>query len=307
MRIGEEPFSYEWIEHWAAIPDTPSGRANGRTHGVAVAADGSVLVFHQADPAVLRFDPDGRLMAAWGDRFPGAHGMTLARCDGDEHLWLTDEHTGEVVRTTLDGRTVQTLDRPDLPAYRDGRYSPTWVAVAGEGFGGDVWVADGYGMNYVHRYDRDGRYLGSLDGTEGEAGAFDCPHGLWIDARRGTPELCIADRGNRRIQVYDLDGRFVRAWGDDVFRLPCGGAVQGDVLYVPELCARLAVLDAEDRLVCYLGRNEAACDVPGWPDHAPERILPGRFNSPHAMAVAPDGSLFVVEWIVGGRITKLAR
>lgn len=309
MRIGEGAYTYEWIERWASIPDTPSGRANGRTHGVAVAADGSVVVFNQASPAVLRFDPDGTLMGAWGDRFPGAHGLTLVHEDGEDYLWLTDEHTGEVVKTTLDGRTVQQIERPDLPAYREGKYSPTWVAVSETRLGGngDVWVADGYGMNFVHRYDRDGRYLGSLDGTEGEAGAFNCPHGLWIDDRRGAAELCIADRGNRRVQVYGFDGHFRRAWGDDVFGCPCGGVVQGDTLYVPELCARLAILDGADRLVAYVGRNEATCDVPGWPDHPAERIEPGKFNSPHAMTVDAAGNLYVVEWIVGGRITKLAK
>lgn len=309
MLVGEGDYTYTWVERWADIPDTESGRANGRTHGVVVAGDGSVIVFNQADPAVLRFDPDGALLAAWGDRFHGAHGLTLVHEDGTDYLWLTDEHSAEVVKTTLDGRTVQRLERPGLPAYRDGRYSPTWVAVHEPRFGGDgsVWVADGYGMNYVHRYDRDGRYLGSLDGTEGAAGAFNCPHGLWVDYRRAEPELCIADRGNRRIQVYDLDGRFKRAWGEDVFGCPCGGVPHGSELYVPELCARLAVLDADDRLICYLGRNEATCDVPGWPDHPAERIMPGRFNSPHAMAVDPAGNLYVVEWIRGGRITKLVK
>ena len=31
--------NYEWIEGWAKIPDTASGRENGRTHGVVVTKD----------------------------------------------------------------------------------------------------------------------------------------------------------------------------------------------------------------------------------------------------------------------------
>ena len=62
MRIGSGEFTYEWHENWATIPDTESGRSNGRTHGVVVSKTGDVLVFNQAQPGVLRFDPDGRLL-----------------------------------------------------------------------------------------------------------------------------------------------------------------------------------------------------------------------------------------------------
>jgi hypothetical protein len=167
-------------------------------------------------------------------------------------------------------------------------------------------VADGYGMSLVHRYDAGGRYLGSLSGEEG-GGAFACPHAVWVDLRRAEPELYVADRGNRRLQVYDLDGVFKRTVGEGVLECPCTGVRYGDGLLVPELCARLTFLDADDRLVGYLGRNEAACGLPGWPEVAPEQIQAGKFNSPHAAAADAEGNLYVVEWIVGGRLTKLAR
>ena len=112
MIIGEGNHRYRWVDHWAAIPDTPTGRMNGRTHGIAVSESGHVLVFHQADPAVLVFDMSGKLVDAWGDRFIGAHGMTLVKEGNVEFLWLTDQDSGEVVKTTLDGTMVQTLPRP---------------------------------------------------------------------------------------------------------------------------------------------------------------------------------------------------
>ena len=309
VTIGEGEHLYEWVENWASIPDTKSGRANGRTHGVAVTADGSVVVFHQANPAILLFDREGHLRRAWGDSYPGAHGLALVNEGGAEFLWLTDESTGEVVKTSLDGRAALKLDRPDLPAYRDGKYSPTWVAVNEERFGGngDVWVADGYGMHFVHRYDRRGAYLGSINGAEGSAGRFDCPHGLYIDRRKTEAELYIADRGNRRFQVYDVRGNFRRAFGSDFLSCPCACISDGDYLLVPELNAKLAVLDRDDRWVCSLGENQAACSLPGWPDHPRRMLIPGKFNSPHAIAADVTGDLYVVEWIIGGRITKLRK
>ncbi|SRR5690606_8684136 len=300
--------TFEWVPGWGSLPDAPGVRENGRTHGIAVTADGRVVVCRQADRAVVVLEPDGACADAWGDRFAGAHGLTLVEEDGEERLWLTDEHSGEVAQLTLSGETVRRLDPPGHPAYGTERYAPTWVAVHEPRHGGDgaVWVADGYGANLVHRYDADGRYLGSLTGEEG-AGAFDCPHAVWVDTRRAEPELYVADRGNRRLQVYDLGGGYKRTVGEGVLECPCAGVRYGDGLLVPELCARLTLLDADDRLVGYLGRNEAACALPGWPEVAPEQIRAGLFNSPHSAAADADGNLYVVEWIVGGRLTKLAR
>ncbi len=102
--------AFVWMDSFARIPDTPSGRANGRTHGVAVSGDGNVIVFHQAENALLTFDAGGALLSAvGGDRWIGAHGLTLVREGGTEYLWLTDQASGEVVKVTLQGETVQTL------------------------------------------------------------------------------------------------------------------------------------------------------------------------------------------------------
>lgn len=308
MRIGTGQHTYEWIDNWGRIPDTPSGRENGRTHGVVVSETGNVLVFNQANPAVLVFDSGGKLIDWWGDRFLGAHGMTLVKQGDTEYLWLTDQGTGEVVKTTLDGQTILNLDRPDHPVYQKANYSPTWVAVNEERFGGngDIWVTDGYGSNYIHRYDKTGNYLNSINGEEGRAGAFSCPHGIWVDTRKAEPELYIADRSNKRIQVYDVEGHHKRAFGADYLTSPDGFITHGEFIMMPELYARLTILDGNDKLVAHLGSNEDVVKVKGWPNiHG--HLQAGKFNSPHGMAADRDGNLYVVEWITGGRITKLAK
>jgi hypothetical protein len=306
MHIEAGANSWEWIEDWAIIPDTPSGRENGRTHGVAGASSGDIVVFAQAEPSVLIYDKSGRLKSSWG-AYLGAHGLTLVHEDGRDYLWLTDQFTAEVVKATLDGEIVQRIERPDLPIYAEGGYSPTWVAVNEERFGGngDIWVADGYGSSLVHRYDRDGVYISTLSGREG-AGEFNCPHGIAIDTRTGEPELYIADRGNKRIQVYDTQGRYKRVFGEDFLTSPCAFVAVGDLLYVPELRARMTVLDGSDRPVAVIGDNEAVSDIPGWPNHPKRMIEPGKFNSPHGVGADIDGNVYVVEWIVGGRVIKLA-
>ena len=151
-----------------------------------------------------------------------------------------------------------------------GAYCPTGTAIDETRLGGsgDIWVADGYGSSLVHRYSHAGEHLSVLTGEEG-AGRFNCPHAVYIDRRGGkTPELYIADRGNKRIQVYDLEGVHQRSFGEAFLNSPSGFAQWGDRLVVAELYARLAVLGPDDHLVGYLGADPAIDDQHGWPQTA---------------------------------------
>ena len=308
MNVGYGKYSYEWIEDWVTIPDTQSGKLNGRTHGVVVTGENQIIVFNQANPAILIFNSNGILINSWGAGFGGAHGLTLVKSNGEEYLWLTDEFSVEVVKTDLKGNVIQSIQKPKIDIYAKGKYSPTWVSefeVEKNG-NGDLWVADGYGSSIVHRYDKNGNYIQTLNGEEG-AGKFNCPHSLFIDYRKNDPELYIADRGNKRFQIYDLEGNFKRVFGEDILGCPCGGVVKEGLLYIPELCARIAILDERDELICYLGQNEATCNIPSWPNHPKELIQPGKFNSPHHLAIDDNNNIYVVEWIIGGRISKLEK
>lgn len=294
---------YWWHENWALIPGTPESLANGRTHGVAVDRNNWLYIFHQAVPAMLVYDSGGILLTRWGN-YPGAHGLTLVEEQGEELFWLTDQDRRVVEKTTKDGKVIGSVEPPDYATHQP--YVPTCVAVNETRWGGngDIWVADGYGSSRVNRYDSSGRHLMILDGTEG-GGRFDCPHGVSFDLRKRPRELYIADRGNRRVQVYNQQGVFIRSFGKDFLNSPDGFAFDGESLIIPELKGRLTVLDINDCLIGHIGRNEEIATSALWPDKT--HLQAGKFNSPHAAAVDQSRNLFVVEWRVGGRILKLEK
>jgi DNA-binding beta-propeller fold protein YncE len=286
--------------------------ALGYTHGVVVDAQQRVYVFNQSQHAVLIFEPDGTFAGSWSafpsDRFLGAHGLTLVGAPPDEFLWLTDQNSGEVVKTTLAGETVLPIDKPDHPVYRQGgKYSPTWATESPAD--GTIYVADGYGSGLVNRYDERGAYLDSFDGSTG-LGSFRCPHGIACLRRphaTGVDDwvLYITDRGNARVQVFDRQLQLLSAWYQDH---PCCFAPGPDgELLVPDLHAFVNVYDRHDRpLLTRLGDNQAEIvKHEGWPNVPHELRTPGRFNSPHGGAMDRNGNIYIVEWIADGRITKL--
>ena len=308
MTVEHSAFTFTWIDNWVRIPDSPSTRKSGRTQSITTTTEGNIVIFNQADPAVLVYSPVGELLHAWGNRYSGAHGITLVNECGIDYLFLVDEHSCEVTKTTLDGQRVLDIQPPDHHNYQSHSYIPTWVAVHESRFGGhdDIYVADGYGASLVHRYDRNGNYITTISGVEG-AGHFDCPHGLAFRYDRANPELYIADRGNERIQVFDAECRFIRAI-EETCHSPCSLTFYEGHTYIPELFTGIKILDEADQLVTSIGDNDGISTAPGWPNlQGTDYIQPELFNSPHDLTLDAHGNIFVVEWIIGGRITKLEK
>ena len=316
MQIGNQHHNYAWTEKWGNIPDTQSAREGWAHHGIVVSNTGNVFSFHQGDNTLITFDEHGTLIDSAQTTVENAHGMTLVEENGEEFIWLADNLTGQVVKVDLNGTLVSSISKPDIKVYAEGgNYSPTEVAVSEErnGGNGEIIVTDGYGSSWIHFYDKDGNLQASIDGTDGDGGGFATPHGVWIDTRREDPELYVADRRNGQIQVYNLDGQYIRhfgaAPGADWLHSPSGFTAWGEYLIVAELRgSRVTLLDANDEPAAYLGENTGAFKFnEGWPNVPHETLVPGKFNSPHGIASDNEGNIFVAEWLIGGRVNKLTR
>ena len=304
LTIGTDPYQFEFHDVFLQLP---ANLKLGYTHGVCVDTADNVLVFNQSPQAVLLFNRFGEYQRSWGEEYQhGAHGMRLTDEDYNQFLYLTDYETHSVTKTTLRGLQQYRLGlppRPDLyPSLSE--FKPTDCCVAPDG---TLFVADGYGKPYVHAYNRKAKYQFTIGGPGTADGKFDCPHGIWVDTRRPEPELYVADRGNHRVQVFSLDGKFRRTIKDERMPMPTGFYQYGPDLYVADLHGRVVVLDATDQVAAVIGLDADASSRPGWPNVPPESLVPGKFSSPHAIAIDTHGDLYVAEWIATGRVSKLVR
>lgn len=315
-----------WDEGWGELPPPPDPAAWAHP-GLVIAPDGSVLVADAAAPVVHRLAADtGALVASTDLPTTEVHGLAIEPDRDDEILWVADQGVrlrvegGETVRTgPWAGRVIRgslageggpwdELEAPRHDVYREKPYRPTFVAF--DPASDDVWIADGYGGHVVHRYGRDGAYRGSI-GT-GQRDPFDTPHGVWVDRRGSDPRVLVADRGNRRIVAFDLDGTRIGELGVGQLTSPSGIVGFGELALVAELHGALAVLDPDDRVAGHLGQGDLPDERDGWPNARradgsigrPD-LVPGRFDAPHAVDVTADGSILVAEFVLGGRLVRL--
>ncbi|MDP6064090.1 MAG: peptidyl-alpha-hydroxyglycine alpha-amidating lyase family protein [SAR202 cluster bacterium] len=282
---------YEVDERWGRMPE---GYEIFRAAGVAVDGDDRVYVFNRSANNVIVFDREGDMITAWDRDFIEPHAATV---DQHGNIYLVDRDTHVIEKFTLDGELLMTLGNRNQPSDTGGtelgqlankaggpNNKPTGVAVAADG---TIFVSDGYQNCRVHKYDAEGNHLMSW-GVPGkvEPGHFHLPHGIGVD-NRGRVLVC--DRENHRIQLFNQDGEHLETWTG--FRQPTAVVIgPDDTVYVPELQARVTILDSDGKVLGQWGGEE---------DQAP-----GGFVAPHGIAIDSHGDIYVGEVLEGARIQK---
>ena len=314
LRIG--PTTYGWESVW------PDYTGRGWQHsGIAALLDGSVVFAHPEGGSLVRVFPDGKSTEI-PTELTEMHGLVSVHLNGEEVIWVADNgsrycesmpeyheelSSGRVVALGLDGSIRQELACPDLPVYKAQGWRPTSIAV--EKGSGDIWVGDGYGASLVHCFESSGQLRLTLDGTE-TGTAFSSPHGIHIRRSPGTQELYIADRNNKRLAVYGLDGTFLRIVGNGYLTSPSSIADLNGTLLVTELSGALAVFDG-DNFTGHVGASNRDMGGDAWPNQRDvhgnairKNVKDGVFNSPHGITVSGN-QILLTEWMIGGRVTRL--
>jgi len=206
---------------------------NSKGHIVVLNHPGSATsgpLYGNASTQLLEFDQTGKFVREIGKGVYGLGYSHSVRFDRYDNLWVVDKGTNAVVKFNPAGYVTMNLGRrpegPDDPAesyYRGGRGQAAAVHVDGSfrqpsdiawDSDDNIYVSDGYTNSRVAKFDKRGAWIKSW-GSRGSGGQhadenpgqFNTPHNIGVDRQNN---VYVADRGNRRIQVFDTDGRFLR-------------------------------------------------------------------------------------------------
>ena len=322
--VGEGDYRYE-VQH--AWPQLPSKFSWQTTHNVAVDSHGCLYVIHEGranqtdHPSIFVFDPDGKFMRAFGSQFQGGgHGLEVRQEGGEEFLYVCAyQHLKSFAKLSLKGETVWQKHAPmDSAVYakdedtkpekvwgRD-RFLPTNFAFLADG---GFMLVDGYGSYYIHRYDKDANWVSCFGGPGKGEGKFNLPHGIWIDTRNDAsePVVVICDRANHTVQSLSVDGKHLST--QDGYGLPANADTWKNLMVIPELVARVTLLDETNQVVARLGGDVDRIQGKDGRQirNKPDQWQDGRFVHPHDACFDQDGNIFVAEWVNTGRISRLRR
>lgn len=170
---------------------------------------------------------------------------------------------------------------------------------------GDFLLADGYGSFCIHLYDKDGNWKKHFGGPGKGEGKYNTPHGIWMDKRKPKQEIVVCDRANHTLQFLNDKGEYQRTMKG--FGLPANVDSYKDLLLVPELHARISILDGENKVVARLGEDVKRVTTQSGIRNDSSKWLDGKFVHPHDACFDREGNVFVAEWVHSGRISKLTR
>jgi hypothetical protein len=232
--------TFDSVPNLLKLPDrtyfgeVPGVATNSKGHifvytrtGVPYATVGSSRTFTHGGSRLFEFDPAGKFVREIGQGIYGFLSAQVVRIDPQDNIWVVDRGSSLVIKFQPDGRVAMVLGRkPEAinvgasgaGGGRGGRGGP--AALPGAGIpgdlfnqpadvawdaAGDIFIADGYGNARIAKFDKNGVFIKSWGSKGAETGQFDTPDSIATDSQGN---VYVADRGNKRIQVFDNDGTF---------------------------------------------------------------------------------------------------
>jgi hypothetical protein len=299
---------YTVAANWLKLPE---GRAQlGNQHGdVAVSAAGDVYVSVQDPAAGLQvFGPDGKFLRNVNGAPSDFHGFVIHKEAAGEFIYGATLRGQTIVKMTLEGNIVMTIGSASIPdqyKVRNARSNQLALLLTGLDVApnGDIYVADGYASDYIHRFDKTGKYLSSFGGKNPPY-SFNTLHKLAIDTRYTPARIIAVDRANNRVVHLTLEGVFLGVVAKDLL-LPAAIVIDGDNVIVGELTGRVTVLDKNGAVVSRVGANtEQGVGTNKLP---PAQWREGFVLAPHGVALNARGDLFVSEFSAFGRVHRFNR
>ena len=294
MRVGDGEFVFEVIHNWGRLP---AGWSLGPVANGACDSQNRVYVMSRSEHPVMVFEPDGKFLGSWGEgEFSRPHGIFIGP---DDSVWCIDDKDHVVTKRTPHGKVLMTLGKKGQPSDTgyDGKNTrsvkrpgppfnrPTNVAIGPDG---SIYVSDGYGNCCVHKFTPDGKLQVSWGAPGTGPGEFCQVHSIRIDSKQ---RAFIPDRENNRVQVFDLDGKFLAQWPN--MHRPTGIHIGPDNnMYVTEnhvaatadrafIPPQLSIWTLEGQALARWGGDDF--------------LTPGNFYTPHGLWGDSQGNLYAGE------------
>lgn len=318
--VGHGAHRYKVIKDWVA-PGQGRHHPILNCHEMVQVKDGRLfMIGDHWDHQMLVYQPDGTILESWGGVWPGGHGLTLSDENGAEFLFVTDSglwksgtggyrQTGRVTKIDLTGKEIFSLSHPmSVGAYEPEMFfNPTETAIAPNG---DIYVVDGYGSNYVLRYDARGKFISRFGGKEGvpEQERLNNAHGIAIDLRAGVEKatVLVTSRADHCFRRFTLTGRYL-----ETLPVPgcmvCRPVISGQELYAGVCWSKdpvlnkqpgnpsgfTVILDAQGKVISAPGGSE--------PVYEEGQLKPLTRAEPvidhgHDVCVLDSGDLIVCQW-----------
>jgi sugar lactone lactonase YvrE len=248
---------------WAQLPQGTTW--NGNTTWITADGKGNVMVLVRTAPYFRVFTRDGAFVKAFGDEglFESAHSVTI---DRQGFLWVTDSAAHVVHKFSPEGRVLITLGKKGVAGdntSKDLFNQPNHVAVAPNG---DVYVSDGYVNARIVQFSSDGKFLRIIGGVKGGGpGQLQLPHGVALDSRG---RILINDSDNKRVSIFDRDGKYVESWP-----FPSRGGIAvaaDDTVYISDVNVGIVNIVKDGKLIDSVSADRA-----------------------HGMGIDADGSIYV--------------
>ncbi|NNG10720.1 MAG: 6-bladed beta-propeller [Arenibacter sp.] len=262
-----------------------------------------ILLTNHTKNNVIVYDRSGKLIEVWGTDYPGAHGLTLHVENGEDVLYISDNARHEVIKTTIDGKVMQVFTYPEASGKYASKdlYIPTETAIAENG---DVYVADGYGEQYIMHYNAKGELLNTFGGKGNEDALFNNAHGKCIDKRNpANPTLLITARQQNKLKRFTMRGEFIES-SDLPGAYICRPVIHGTNVYLATIWSGdgsegtgfISVLDKGNKLISAPGGSTPNYNN-GTLEHMHQTLK--IFHHPHDVCVDEDENLYVAQWNSG--------
>ncbi len=278
------------------------GNATGNTDGLSATCEtvekrGWERRWHHS---VFVVDRNGKMVQEWPHLEKmfsetacgrGPHKIKMNPYDPDKHVWIFDDQQHVIWKFTYDGKLVMTLGTVGKRGRDGGKLfdRPTDIDWLPDG---TFFISDGYGGTRVAKFDKEGKFLMDWGGPPKDPknpgpNEFNTVHSIQISKDR---KLYVVDRGHRRIQVFDENGKFLDMFSTGTYSSPYAHIITTDQM--------LWVSDGGTQRVLKYDLNGKF--LYGWGLSGGQ---PGQLNGPHSITVDQDGNLYMAE-VFNGRVQK---